>query len=182
MSEQKQPLPYANKGDLTTGSLIRHLVRLTLPMTWGIMAVISVQLVDTYFIGLLGTQELAAISFTFPVTLTMTHLLFGLTIAMSSVVSRLIGAGDMMTARRVVLHGILLAFGVSAIFALIGFMLLNPLFTVLGATPDILVLIKQYMPLWLIGSVIISIPMNGNSAIRADGDSFKPAMVNAVCR
>ena len=59
-----KPLPYANKGDLTTGPVKNHLVRLTIPMIWGILAVISLQLVDTYFIAMLGTDKLAAISFT----------------------------------------------------------------------------------------------------------------------
>ena len=177
MSTQKQPLPYANKGNLTEGSIPAHLMRLTLPMVWGIMAVISVQLVDTYFIGLLGAKELAAISFTFPVTLSITHLLFGLNIAMSSVIARLLGSGDDGDAKRVVLHGIFLALCVSSVMAALCYMFLEPLFMMLGADADIFSYIKHYMPLWLIGTILVSVPMNGNSAIRAGGDAFKPAMV-----
>ena len=53
MSSNK-PLPYANKGDLTNGNVQNHLIRLTIPMIWGILAVIAVQLADTYFISLMG--------------------------------------------------------------------------------------------------------------------------------
>ncbi len=174
---QKNQSLYANKGDLTTGSIPRHLIRLTLPMTWGILAVIAVQLTDTYFVSLLGSQELAGISFTFPITLTITHLLFGLNIALSSVISRLLGAGEKQDAQRVVLHGIMLAFTLSSLVALLCYIFLEKIFVLMGAEPEIFIIIKQYMPLWLIGSVLLSVPVNGNSAIRAAGDAIKPAMV-----
>ena len=42
---------------------------MTGPMILGIIAILAFNLVDTFFIGMLGTEALAAISFTFPVTL-----------------------------------------------------------------------------------------------------------------
>lgn len=146
-------------------------------MIWGILAIISVQLVDTYFIGLLGTQKLAAISFTFPVTMLLTHLIFGLNIALSSVVSRLIGEKNQEDVRRVVQHGVILAFITSVVFGGLTYTLLDPIFSLLGADAETLPIIRQYMPIWLIGFTLIAIPMNGNSAIRASGDATLPAMV-----
>lgn len=173
-----KPLPYANKGDLTTGSVRNHLIRLTIPMIWGILAVIAVQLADTYFIGLMNdTDVLAGISLTFPVTMIITHIVFGINIAMSSVVARLIGEKKTGEARIVVLHGIIMAFLASGLIALLCFIFLEPLFTLLGADPNTFPTIQQYMPIWLIASVILSIPVNGNSAIRASGDSLTPAIV-----
>lgn len=177
MGAKTKDLPYKNKGDLTTGPVHKHLIRLTLPMIWGILAVISVQLVDTYFIGMLGTQKLAAISFTFPVTMLLTHLIFGLNIALSSVVSRLIGQKKQKDVRRVVQHGVALAFITSIIFAVLTYFLLDSIFSMLGANQETLPIIREYMPIWLIGYCLIAIPMNGNSAIRASGDSMLPAIV-----
>lgn len=179
MSDKPEPYKYSRltKGDLTKGSIAAHLVRLTIPMIWGLFAVISVQLADTYFISRLGTTELAGISFTFPVTMTITHLLFGLNVSISSVVSRLIGEKKPEDSKRVVLHAMIMAFSFSAFMAVTTFMLLEPLFTLLGANEFTLPVIMQYMPVWLIASVIFSVPVNGNSAIRAAGDSFTPALI-----
>ena len=47
----------------------------------------------------------------------------------------------------------------------------------MGADKVIMPLIMQYMPLWLLGSVILSVPVNGNSAIRASGDALWPAII-----
>lgn len=172
---------YKNKGDLTTGPILRHLLRLTIPMIWGLFAVISLQLIDMYFIGLLGTTELAAISFTFPVTMAISHLIFGVNIALSSVVSRLVGEKRQDEARRVILHGIMLAVLTSMIGAGLCYIFLEPLFTLLGADADTYPFIAAYMPLWLIASVVMAVPVNGNSAIRAaTGDSFTPAVVMTV--
>ncbi len=174
------PVPYkryADKGDLTTGSIPKHIIRLTIPMLWGILAVISVQVADTYFISLLGTTELAAIGFTYPVTMIITHLLFGINVALSSVVSRLLGQKMREDARRVVLHAILMAFGLSCTIAILSYIFLDPIFRLIGADQNALIVIREYMPIWLISAAILSIPVNSNSAMRAGGDATLPAIV-----
>lgn len=170
-------LPYASRGDLTAGPVKSHLVRLALPMVWALLAIISVQLVDTYFISLLGKTELTGISFTFPVTMLVSHLVFGLNVAMSSVISRMIGERKMDSARRIVLHGIILAFMASSVIALVCYLALDPIFRMLGADAETLPVVHDYMPVWLIASAILAIPVNANSAVRAAGDTFFPSLV-----
>ena len=168
--------PYAHKGDLTNGPVKNHLIRMTLPMIWGLFAVIAVQLADTYFISLMGdTDILAGISFTFPVTMLISHVVFGINIALSSVASRLIGSGDMADLRRVTLHGLIMALICAAIIALGTYIFLKPLFMMLGADETTYPAIAAYMPIWLIASVVIALPVNGNSVIRAGGDTITPA-------
>lgn len=170
-------LPYKNKGDLTSGPVHKHLIRLSIPMMWGIFSIISVQIVDIYFISRLGTEELAAISFVFPVLLVLTHLSFGFSIAIASVVSRLIGEKRTDDVKRVVGHGIFIAFAVASSLAAIFYLLAEPLFSVLGANEDTYALIFQYFPYWLIAFALMAIPVNGNSAMRASGDAVRPAIV-----
>ncbi len=179
MTQKSLPkdLPYRNKGDLTTGPVRRHLVRLTLPMIWGLLAVISMQLADTYFISMLGTESLAAVSYTFPVTMILSHFVFGINIALSSVVSRLIGGKKMEDVKRIVLHGLIFAVILTTVIALTTLTFMNPLFKVLGADDTSLKIIWEYMPLWLLASIILAVPVNSNSAIRASGDTFTPALV-----
>ncbi|WP_293030549.1 MATE family efflux transporter, partial [Moorena sp. SIO3I8] len=45
-------------------------------------------LIDTYFVGQLGTKPLAAMSFTFPVVMTLGSLAMGLGVGASSVIAR----------------------------------------------------------------------------------------------
>ena len=64
------------------------LLRLALPMMMGIVSVMLINIVDTFYIGQLGVRELAAISFTFPVISTLMSLAFGVGIVTSAVLSR----------------------------------------------------------------------------------------------
>lgn len=180
MSELNDTLKqrYAHKGDLTSGPVHKHLIRMTIPMIWGLLAVIAVQLADTYFISLMDdTDILAGFSFTFPVTMIISHIVFGINIALSSVASRLIGAKQMDDMRRVVLHGIILAVFVSSLIAILSFIFLKPLFFLLGANEATYPTVAAYMPIWLLASAVLALPVNANSAMRAAGDTAIPAIV-----
>jgi putative MATE family efflux protein len=165
-----------HKGNLVEGPIGAHLVRLSVPMIWGILAIISFQLVDTYYISRLGAAQLAAIGFTFPVTMTVFSLIIGMGIAMSSVLSRKIGGGNHHDVIRIATHGLILAALAAIILTVIGFAILNPLFHALGADEAMMPMIRDYMTIWLLGVIFIAIPIVGNSAIRATGDTLIPAL------
>lgn len=167
---------FSGKGDLTQGPIRQHLIRLSIPMIWGILAIISFQLVDTYYISLLGTEYLAAISFTFPVTMTVFSLIIGLGIGMSSVLSRKIGAGDHDEIIRIATHGLILAAMVALCVSVLGLLIMKPLFQIMGADEQMMPIITDYMTIWFAGIVFITIPVVGNSGIRASGDTLNPAI------
>jgi Na+-driven multidrug efflux pump len=125
--------------DLKTGKITDHLVRLTIPMIWGIAAIVSFQLIDTYYVSLLGTKQLAAMTFTFPVTFLVFTIIMGFGIAMSSVVSRLIGEGREDDVKRVTTHGLILAFGVGLGLAVVGYIFRDAIFAVMGADAEMVV-------------------------------------------
>ena len=66
------------KANLTEGPIGRRLFYLTVPMVMGIFAMVAFNLADTYFVAQLGTAQLAAMSFTFPVVMLVHSLAFGL--------------------------------------------------------------------------------------------------------
>lgn len=180
MADADTALKFAHKGNLTEGPIKNHLLRLTIPMIWGIFAVISFQLVDTFYISMLGSEPLAAVTFTFPVTFTFFSIIMGFSIAMSSVVSRQIGEGNHDKVRRITTHGLILTFIVGLVMAGLGLLFMQPLFHMMGATELMMPMIIDYMMIWFIGSILINLPMVGNSAIRAGGDTLVPAMIMTV--
>lgn len=169
--------PFSGKGDLTQGPVKGHLLRLSIPMIWGIFSIVSFQLVDTYFISLLGTEELAAIGFTFPVTMTVLSLVIGLGIGTSSVLSRKIGAGSHEEIVRIATHALVLAALAGLIIAGAGLLFMKPIFRAMGAAEDMLPMITDFMGVWFAASIFFTIPIVGNSAIRATGDTFTPSMI-----
>ncbi len=162
---------------LTEGAVGGQLVRLTLPMVWGIFAVIAFNLVDTYFVGQLGTDQLAAMSFTFPVVMVFGSLAIGLGIGASSVIARAIGEGDRHKVKHLTTNSLTLSVLIVGIFIVLGFTTIDPLFKLLGASSQLLPLIHEYMEVWYLGMIFLVIPMVGNSAIRAAGDTTIPSLI-----
>ncbi len=174
----------ARKGrvSLVEGEVGPVLLSLTVPMILGIASQSFSGAIDAYFIGRLGSRELGAYGFSFPVSLVLNSLTLGLGIGTASVVSRTIGEGQTERIRRVTTD----AFWMGLLFALLlaglGLLTLNPLFRLLGAGEDMLPLVGRYMRVWYAGLPLILLPMIGNNAIRATGDTRTPsAALLAAC-
>lgn len=166
-----------NKRDFTKGAILPHVFRMAIPMTIGIGSIISFSLVDTYFIGLLGATELAAIGYTFPVTTLFFNMIFGMAIAMSAVVSRKIGAGKLEEVKTIVTVGITITILFSSFLSILGYLMMDPIFNGLGAGIDVMPIINDYMPVWFVGAVFLAVPVVVNSAIRGLGDAIFPAVI-----
>jgi putative MATE family efflux protein len=169
-----------HEATLTQGGIASTLIRLTGPMLVGMLAMVGFNVVDTFFIGRLGTLELAAISFTFPVVLVVSSLSVGIGIGAASAVAKAIGRGDSERVKRLTTDSVTLSFAIVVFVAAIGLLTIDPLFRALGASEEILPLIRQYMIPWYIGTPVVVIPMVGNSAIRATGDTKTPAAIMLV--
>lgn len=155
------------------------LQRLTWPVLGGMLTMMSFNLVDTFFISLLGTAQLAAISFTFPVTFLLISLAIGLSIGTSAVIAKALGAGLADTAKEDSLAALWLGAALVSVLALVIAFYLEPLFSLLGATDTTLPFIREYMLIWLAGSVLLVTPMIGNAILRAAGETKIPSLVMA---
>ncbi|WP_250464749.1 MATE family efflux transporter [Microbulbifer litoralis] len=160
-----------NSPRLTEGPVAAHLRRLALPMVWGILATMSFNVVDTYFVAQLGSAPLAAMSFTFPVVMVINSFAIGLGAGTSSAVARAYGAGDLDRVRRLVTDASLLALLVALAISAIGLVTIEPLFHLLGASAEMLPLIADYMVPWYLGAVFAVVPMVALSSLRAIGNS-----------
>ena len=166
--------------DLLNDPIAPTIKRMTVPMIFGMITLMTFNLVDTLFVSFLGTEPLAAISFTFPITFTVISLAIGLGIGTSAVIGRVMGSGDTEEAKKDGTGALVLSFIMVAIISAIGYVFTDPLFTALGAEKALLPLIHEYMDVWFIGSVFLVCPMVGNSVMRAFGDTKTPSMVMGV--
>jgi len=126
-------------------------VRLTGFMLFGFVAVMGANLMESLYIGRVGTLELAALGFTFPLVMTLQGMTMGLGIGASSVVARSIGAADWDRARRLITHSFVLVLLFVALVAGVVFVFLTPIFELLGADRQAQALARGYMTIWLIG-------------------------------
>ena len=165
--------------NLTEGPVGETLRRMTIPMILGMVMMMSFGLVDTFFVSLLGTDQLAAISFTFPVTFTVISLNIGLGIGTSAIIGKLLGAGANNDAKLHATGSLMLSVILVSSMATLGYFLIDPIFSLLNASDNLMPYIRDYMGVWYLSSVFLSLPMVGNSVLRACGDTRTPSIIMA---
>ncbi len=167
----------SNYNKLLDGPMGSVLARMSAAMMIGMLGVEAFNITDTFFVSRLGTLPLAAMSFTFPVVMVVGGLATGIGVGASAVLSRLLGKGEKEEVRLMTTSALLLGLILVAMLVLLGLATIRPLFTLLGASAETLPLIEQYMSIWYVGVMFLVIPMIGNNAMRATGDTLSPSII-----
>lgn len=162
---------------LLQGSVSGHLTRLTLPSIGGMLAIMVFNLTDTYFVSRLGTDELAAMGFTFAVVMIVGALAMGFSSGAASIITRALGAKNKALAARTVSDSIFLTIAGTSIVSIAGFLCIDPLFRALGAEGRVLELTSDYMQIWFLGAVAAIMPPVSDGCLRAAGDVVRPMVV-----
>lgn len=176
-----------SSSDLTTGSIPKALLSMAGPMLIGLVSMTSMSVVDTYFVGQLGTLPLAALSFSFPVMFAASGVANGLSSAVQSAVSRAFGEDNLQKSNRLATHALLLTLAIVFLVVAAGFTFLRPTFLLLGASAELMPLIEGYMTIWFFSLIFFVIPIVGGAALMARGNAVAPmcfmvggAILNAV--
>ena len=162
---------------LTEGPVGPILFRLTVPMIFGTLSMVMFNLVDAYFVGKLGTDELAALSFTFPVMLVISSFAMGLGLGLSVVVSQAFGAGRRHNVQRLTTDGLLLGIVIAALMVVLGLAAMKPVLGLLGAHGIVADMAEVYLRIWFVALVFVVVPVLGNNALRAGGDTLSPSLI-----
>jgi len=177
MTSDNKPKNTKPPVNLLKDPVANTLKRMTIPMIYGMILLMTFNLIDTFFVSMLGTQPLAAISFTFPVTFTVISLMIGLGIGTSAVIAKYLGRDDHDSAKDSATAALYLAGVIVVSLSFVGYIFTDQLFTLLGAEASLLPLIHQYIDIWYIGSICLIGPMIGNAVLRASGDTKTPSIV-----
>lgn len=177
----------ARRQRLVTEPVTKLLFDLSWPMSLGLFSVIAINVTDTFYIGRLGAQELAAIGFCFPVIFGMSAIAIGMGNGGAAVVSRAIGAGQEERAQSLIVSTLLFVAMFAAVLAVVMLQVSDSVFMALGAPRDLLPLINQFMTVWYAGLPLLVLPIVVNGLIRAAGEARFPsilmvlaALINAV--
>ena len=105
------------------GDLSRHLMRLSGYMILGFLAMTLASFVETVYLGRIGTEAIAAVTFAFPILMIIGAATRGIGVGIGAVLARAIGAGDRERAAFLTTHGLLLvlAFNIACSIFLIAF-------------------------------------------------------------
>lgn len=155
-------------------SLSRRIWRQTWPMTLGAMSLLGFNLIDSVFVARLGTEPLAAQSFTFPLVFLMIGVQVGMGIAIAALISRAIGAGREHGAARL---GVLVLAGGGMVMAALSLLLWafqDAAFALLGASEPMREIIRPFWNIQVVASWVGAMAYFGYSLFRAHGNTRFP--------
>jgi putative MATE family efflux protein len=158
------------------------LVGLSIPSIIAMLTNAIYNLVDTFFIGRIGTSAVGAVAVAFPIfnLIGAVGLTYG--VGAASYVSRLLGAGEKEQADKAASTALFTSLATGIAFALLGLMYLDPLLTAFGATETIMEYAREYTMIIIMGSIFTMMNMTMNNLVRAEGNAqrFMVAMVSGA--
>lgn len=163
------------KNPLLTDDISGLIRKLSVPGYIGMLGLSIFNIVDTYFVSMIGAKELTAISYTFSIVMVVNLITIGLGIAIASLISKSVGEKNHEKMQHIITTVYAIILALSVVIAIIGPLTIDPVFHFLGATDELIDLIKQYMIPWYIGSVFLFISMVGGQMFRGLGDTKTPA-------
>ena len=152
------------------------LTKFALPAIIGMLIAAAYNVVDTLFVGRIGTEAIGATSVAFP--LFMLFSTFGLSVGIgaASYISRLLGAKDAEQAHRTGTTAIVTTIGLALVLTTLGLIFLHPLLRAFGATDTIMPYAVEYTRVIILGAIFTMCNMCMNNLLRAEG-SIKMSMI-----
>ncbi|MBN2231640.1 MAG: MATE family efflux transporter [Deltaproteobacteria bacterium] len=155
----------------------RALFQLALPTVTAMAVQTTYNMVDTAYVGRLGTAALAALTFSFPLFFILVSINTGMGVGLNSLIARQLGAGRHQAAENSALHGVVIALGTATVLFAAGIGAARPLFLLLGAEGRILELGSAYMNIILAGNFFMFPAYALHSIFSGQGDTVTPMQV-----
>lgn len=166
MNENNPRIMMMEKGDIT-----KTLFKLGIPMVVSMLVTALYNVVDTYFVSNLGTQQSGAVSVAFPISLYFSGLGLTFGVGAASYISRLLGAKNIKDANRVASVAFYTSAIIGAILMTILLIFTKQVLISMGATKTILPYALEYARIFIISMFFTTINVStGNLAI-AQGEA-----------
>lgn len=165
------------KNNLTEGSILKSLIVLAVPIIFANILQTAYQLTDTFWVGRLGTDAVAAVSISFPIIFLIISLGSGLAMAGTILVAQYKGRNDQKAVNHITSQTLMMVVIISIILAAIGYILSPFLIGLMGAEPGVYSSAVSYMKISFIGMIFMFTYMVFQSLMRGVGDVKTPVYI-----
>jgi putative MATE family efflux protein len=162
---------------LLTAPIVPTLARLSAPGVLLVAFQSMVSVGDTYFVGRLGTEPLAALALVFPLIMLLQMTSAGaMGGGVSSAIARALGAGNAAAARKLVVHALVIAASMGAGFTVLILLFGESIYHLLGGRGDTLGHALRYSSIVFGGALAVWIANTLSSVLRGSGNMLTPAL------
>ena len=160
------------------GSTMRHVLTMTSTGAVGLLSVFLVDVVNLFYISLLGAQELAAaVGYASTIMFFTVSGSIGFSIAATAITARAIGSGDREAAAKNAGTALIFMLVMGVILVAIVYPLLPWALDMLGAVGRTHQLSKEFMQIAIVSFPLMSIGMASSALLRAQGDAKRAMYV-----
>ena len=154
--------------------------KLILTMSWPAILSMLIQamynVVDSYFVSLIGTEALAAVTYVFPFQFLMIAVAVGTGVGVNSLIARRLGAKRFEEANLAASHGWRLSFISWIPFLITGLFFAGPIMRAMTDTPYIVTNGEMYMRIVLMGSVFVFVQISTEKILQSTGSMIIPML------
>lgn len=158
--------------------------RLVMSMSWPAMLSMVIQacynVVDTYFVSMIGEKSLTAITLIFPIQMLMIAVSVGTGIGINSLIARRIGARRYADADRAASQGLKLSYINWLIFVVVGVFFARPFVAAFTEDADIIAQGAKYLLIVCVGCLFVMIQVSCEKILQATGNMVLPMLTNMI--
>jgi putative MATE family efflux protein len=169
--------PVRFEAPLTEGSISLNLLRLAIPIIISNMLQTAYQVVDTFWVGRLSAQAVAAVSFCFPISFLLIALGGGLPIAGTVLAAQYTGRGDDEAMNHVAAQTVMMVFVVSVVLAGVGYTVATPIMRLMGAAPEVLPDAVRFFQIAVLGFIFVFMFFAYQALMRGRGVVYPPMFI-----
>ena len=164
----------------TEGKILSSMISIAVPIIFANILQTGYQLIDTFWLGRLGANAVAAVSLSFPILFLVLSLGGGLTLAGTVIVSQYKGANNQKQIDFSSSQTVFVIFFVSFFLALVGNFAAAPLMRLIGAGPEIFEDSVTYFKVSSFGFIFLFMFFVFQSLMRGIGNVLLPMYVILV--
>lgn len=165
----------------TQGSIYKHIIKMSVMSAIGLLSIFIVDLVDLYFLSLLGEIEMAsAIGFAGIILFFTIAISIGLMIAMGALVAKAIGAKDLCSAKTYAMNVFAICLILGCVVGFGTWFFIADILTFLGAKGRSLELATDYLGIIVPSLPVLMIAMAATGALRSLGDAKRAMYVTLL--
>jgi putative MATE family efflux protein len=158
--------------------IVPTLLRLSAPGVLLVLFQSMVSVGDTYFVGRLGTEPLAALALVFPLIMLLQMTSAGaMGGGVSSAIARALGSGNAPLARKLVVHALVIAAGMGVVFTMLLLLFGPGLYRLLGGGGETHGHALRYSNIVFGGAITVWAANTLSSVLRGSGNMLTPALV-----
>ncbi|GAB6138214.1 MATE family efflux transporter [Halanaerobaculum tunisiense] len=170
----KQKTKNVSRSEILEGPITTTIFKLALPIMIGNGMQVLYNLTDTFWLGKLGSNAVAALSVSFPIVFLLISIGGGITVAGTALVSQYTGAGDYEHTNKVAGQVLVFVMSLAVLISIIGVLFNEQILRLIGTPADILPAASSYLDVIMGGVSFMFLFFIFSALLRGYGDTKTP--------